>query len=102
ETTIITDCWAAYNRLSEYPEFNHLTVNHSLNFLNPNDSSIHTQTIESCWGHAKRTLKNQNDTTNISLEGYLYEIAFKREFQKFSCFNNFLLLLKHRLPNTVE
>ena len=31
-TTIITDCWRAYNDLA-YNEFNHLTVNHSLHFV---------------------------------------------------------------------
>lgn len=96
-TIIITDCWAAYNRLREYSDYEHLSVNHSLNFLNPDDSSIHTQTIESTWGHCKKKLKAQNGTANEMLEGYLYEYAFKREFTKMSCFNNFLLLLKDRI-----
>ncbi|KAG0440780.1 hypothetical protein DMUE_1500 [Dictyocoela muelleri] len=81
-TTIITDCWAAYNRFREYPDFTHLNVNHSLNFVNPVYSNIHTQTIESCWGHAKRRLKNQLGTYSVSLEGYLFEYAFKREFER--------------------
>ncbi|KAG0435012.1 hypothetical protein DMUE_4933 [Dictyocoela muelleri] len=42
ETIIIIDCWAVYNRIRECPEFTHLSVKHSLNFLNPEDSPIHT------------------------------------------------------------
>ena len=40
-TTIIQDCWKSYNCLSE-EDFTHLTVNHSLNFVDP-DSSSHTK-----------------------------------------------------------
>ncbi|KAG0439512.1 hypothetical protein DMUE_2383 [Dictyocoela muelleri] len=98
-TIIVTDCWAEYNRLREYLQFEHLTVNHSLNFLNPDDSEIHTQTIESCWGDCKKKLKNQHGTASNRLEGYLFEYAFKREFSKKDCFNNFILLLKRRLIN---
>src|SRR3569832_2845805 len=33
-TTFISDCWAAYNGISMLDgEFRHLTVNHSLNFV---------------------------------------------------------------------
>jgi hypothetical protein len=42
-TTIISDCWAAYNALSQDPGFSHLTVNHSLNFVSPDNPVVHTQ-----------------------------------------------------------
>ncbi|KAG0436998.1 hypothetical protein DMUE_3932, partial [Dictyocoela muelleri] len=98
----VTDCWRAYNRLREYSDFEHLTVNHSLNFLNPDDSSIHTQTIESCWNHCKKKLKMQHGTANELLEGYLYEYAFKRQFEKKACFNYFLIILKKRLRTSSD
>ncbi|KAG0442391.1 hypothetical protein DMUE_0300 [Dictyocoela muelleri] len=34
-TTIITDSWAAYNRLREYPDFTHMNVNHSISLSIP-------------------------------------------------------------------
>ncbi|KCZ80519.1 hypothetical protein H312_02081, partial [Anncaliia algerae PRA339] len=34
-STIITDCWPAYINISSLG-FNHLTVNHSENFIDPN------------------------------------------------------------------
>ncbi|KAF7685847.1 hypothetical protein CDIK_3404 [Cucumispora dikerogammari] len=96
-TTIITGCWSDYNRLREYPEFTRLSVNHSLNFLNPDDSAIHTQNIESSRGQCKSKLKTQNRTSSECLDGYLYEYAYKKKFSRTTCTNNFILLLKMRL-----
>ena len=37
-SSIYSDCWKAYNKLSQMGlNFNHQTVNHSQNFVNPND-----------------------------------------------------------------
>lgn len=38
--------WRAYTNLINQPGFQHLTVNHSLNFVNPQDPTAYTQTIE--------------------------------------------------------
>ena len=51
-TTIISDCWKAYDCLSD-EGFVHIKVNHSLNFVDP-ESGAHTNTIERRW----RDLKN--------------------------------------------
>lgn len=51
---IITIKYKAYDRLDE-KGYNHLTVNHSINFKNPKTGS-HNNTIESTWRHAKATL----------------------------------------------
>lgn len=48
-TKIITGKWKAYARaLSNMPNFYHDTANHSVNFVNPNYFSVHTQNIEDC------------------------------------------------------
>ena len=44
-STIISDQWKAYAKLSDIGFFHH-TVNHSKNFINPEADWIHTQTIE--------------------------------------------------------
>ena len=52
-TTIISDCWKAYNCLEE-EGYRHLTVNHSLNFVDPNNKATHTNNIERLWREAKK------------------------------------------------
>lgn len=43
-STIISDCWKAYNSLDK-EGFTHLTINHSVNFVDPN-SGAHTNSID--------------------------------------------------------
>ncbi|KAL7725768.1 hypothetical protein ACLKA6_017598 [Drosophila palustris] len=46
-STMISDCWKAYNCLAE-EGFVHQTVNHSKNFVDP-ETRAHTQNIERLW-----------------------------------------------------
>ena len=39
ETTIYSDCWSAYKALEMDKEYNHRTVNHSYNFVDPDDGT---------------------------------------------------------------
>ena len=50
-TTIISDCWKAYQYLTS-EGYTHLTVNHSINFVDP-DTGAHTNTIERRWRDTK-------------------------------------------------
>jgi hypothetical protein len=73
--------------------FNHETVNHTYNFVDPLDSDIHTQNIENCWSHAKRPIKNQFGTIGSNLEGYLQEFMFKKRFNGETRINNLIICL---------
>ncbi|GFX77756.1 DDE_Tnp_IS1595 domain-containing protein [Trichonephila clavipes] len=65
-TTIISDCWKGYNHDVLTAEgFNHLTVNHSLNFVDP-DTGAHTNTIESTWRHVKSRYPQYNRQNDAS------------------------------------
>ena len=93
ETRIVTDMWRSYNRLAgEYAE--HSQVNHSLNFVSPEDPMVHTQNIENRWLHAKKKLRNQFGTSAENLEGYLAEYAWRSRIEdKRKVFNEILILL---------
>ena len=52
-TTILFDCWKAYDCL-EREGYTHLTVNHSIEFKNPETGAC-TNTIESTWNAVKNS-----------------------------------------------
>ena len=55
-SVIVSDCWTAYNTLSE-EGYQHWRVNHSLNFVDPEDKAIHTQNIERLWRDVKEFVR---------------------------------------------
>ena len=56
-TYITTDQWESYESL-EINGFPHLTVNHTTNFVNP-ENGAHTQIIESSWNSWKNWLQKK-------------------------------------------
>jgi len=78
-TTIMSDCWKAYStKVLEDAGFNHLKVNHSMNFVDP-DTGAHTQTVERMWGSAKWRNKKQRGTKRDFMETYLAEFMCRQE-----------------------
>jgi len=47
-STIMNDEWAAYRQLPNFNNYTHMTVNHSVNFVNP-VTGANTKKIESNW-----------------------------------------------------
>ncbi len=81
-TTIITDCWGAYNDLEGYG-YNHLTVNHSdpdNPFINQK-TGANTQTIESAWRAMKRRIC-RGGVPRDELMGHLCEYLWQRYMKK--------------------
>ena len=71
-TTIISDCWSSYKCLSD-EGFQHLQVNHSYNFMDP-ETLVHTQNIESLWWQIKRQLPytfSRHDQLYLHLAEYM-------------------------------
>ena len=52
-------------------------VNHSVNFVDPRDSSVHTQKIESIWRVAKKKFKAMGGVDRKYLESYLTEFTWR-------------------------
>ncbi|CAI6345251.1 unnamed protein product [Macrosiphum euphorbiae] len=67
-TTIISDCWKAYNTLNN-EGYVHMTVNHRLHFKDP-ETGVHSNSIETSWRHAKASMSNYCRKKKI-FPGYL-------------------------------
>ena len=78
-TTIMSDCWRAYDCLS-LEGFVHQAANHSQNFVDP-DPGAHAQNVGRLWrdvrGGMPRRGRSQSEK---NLVGYLAEFLFKRKF----------------------
>ncbi|XP_068242337.1 uncharacterized protein [Palaemon carinicauda] len=72
--TIISDCWRAYNCLAE-EGFKHLTVNHSLHFVDP-QTQAHTNTVERKWRDVKNLVPKYGRRKKHFV-GYLATSYFK-------------------------
>lgn len=93
---ILSDKWAAYQSLSINSNFSYASVNHSLNFVSPDDPSVHTQNIENIWCHLKRKLRIQFGTSEDFFESYFFEFMWRKKvsFEAKDEFNAFILALK--------
>lgn len=74
-TIIFSDQWRAYSNIASLG-FEHYSVNHSLNFIDP-ISLVHTQNIESYWAKAKLRCKRMKGVYGLALSSYLNEWMFK-------------------------
>jgi hypothetical protein len=74
-TIIITDGWRGYLGLQAFG-YIHKTVNHSENFVNPNDRTVYTNTIERQWGILKQIIPNQThqDLRYTYLAEYIWKV----------------------------
>ena len=88
----MTDMWQAYNALP-----NHVTINHTLHFVDPQDPSVHTNTIEGTWGNCKTKFRAMHDTSDALFESYLQDYLFRRLFGD-NLYPTFLFWVKHYYP----
>ena len=69
----------AYFQLSNNAAYTHLTVNHSIHFVDPT-TGVHTQNIENTWMHVKHKQKKQGGFSRPLLNTYLQEFMWHQEF----------------------
>ena len=84
-TVIISDMWGAYANLANLG-YTHFQINHRQGFQRMDDHngqpiSVHTNTIEGLWKHAKEKYRAMNGTLAANFESYLYEFIFRRTFR---------------------
>ena len=104
---MITDYWVSIIDLGK--NFDHFTVNHKRNFLNPMDPSVHTQNIERFWRTLKTFLKNYSSQQfkHTNILNCLYEQMFKKidetkKFHFFICIINDLIKSDSSLDNLIN
>jgi transposase-like protein len=73
-TTIVSDCWSSYNRIPELEGYNfqHLTVNHSKNFVDPETGAC-TNKVERFWREIKDNIPRYG-RKGEHVESYLADI----------------------------
>lgn len=76
-STIISDCWKAYDCLGS-EGYQHLKVNHSLNFVDP-DTGAHTNRIERHWRDTKNLVPKYG-RRKAHFIGYLCVAYFKLHY----------------------
>ena len=78
-TTIHSDGWAAYNGIANLPvqpPYQHLVVNHSENFVDPQTGAC-TNTIECYWKNCKRRFKCMQGVHQRHLASHLDEFMWR-------------------------
>lgn len=88
-TTIMSDLWAAYNGMQNLPQYTHLTVNHSIQFINPVNGA-NTQKIESTWNQAKQRNKRHSGTARQMIDSYLCEFLWRKRVGARNSFDEIL------------
>ena len=81
--------------LPEYGFEDHKTVNHSLNFVDPDDPETHTQNIEAFWSTFKRKLRSQGFKNHAAqgVDDHFGEYMYKR-VNGFGCFEKYINEIK--------
>ena len=73
---LLSDEWRAYAKLKSLG-YNHMTIKHKDNFVDPNDPEVHTQNIENRWGVIKGFMKKHGRVSRISFSTRLKEIIWR-------------------------
>ena len=101
ESIVISDCWKAYSKLSQHFA-EHKQINHSLQFVDPNDKKVHTNTIESQWRVLKRNVLPRSGTSHKLMSSYFSMYCVQSRYldeESTPCpFKGFLELIKRAYP----
>lgn len=94
-TIIVTDQWRAYSAaLRDDETYEHRPVNHSINFVDPEDPSVHTQTIDGLWGHMKKFLRGKSGISKEQQSEFLIQFLWEHKIDKRKRINVLLSLFR--------
>lgn len=90
-TRVITDEWRSYRALGRYPMFRHRAVNHSVNFVDPNDPEVNTQLAENLNGRWKKAVRRKHGISDRRYKLHISEFMWRQRFgQRNRCFFNLI------------
>ena len=69
-----------YRALARFPEFRHRFVNHGVNFVDPQDRTLHTQTIEGKNGQWKEWVRRRHGIEDHILPRQIIEFNWRERF----------------------
>ncbi|KAK9752982.1 ISXO2-like transposase domain [Popillia japonica] len=94
---VVSDGWRAYNNLHEIGGgmYEHQVVIHEENFVDPEDTDIHTQNVENMWLKAKGKLRRQFGTSENLFPSYLHQFIWRNKCRNMNTFCAFLV----KMPN---
>ncbi|GAB1604318.1 hypothetical protein Ahia01_000713200 [Argonauta hians] len=95
---IISDGWAAYAQIENESVYKHDVIVHQSNFVDPNNTEIHTQSIENTWMRAKRKIRRQFGTSQRLFPSYLNEFLWRNRFRDGNLFFHFLVCVIEQYP----
>lgn len=76
-TTILTDGWRAYRTIAQRLGGQHTTINHTLHYVDPRNSLVHTNTVERRWRFMRQAIKCYREG---SLELHVLMAVFRATF----------------------
>ena len=74
----MSDLWKSYDCLQN-EGYQHLTVNHSLNFVDP-DTGVHMQGTENTWWGVKRSMPRTGTSKDL-FDSYLQEWLWRQHYK---------------------
>jgi len=95
-TTIWSDEWAAYRTLGQVG-YQHVTVNHSRFYVDPN-TGVHTNDIESRWNAAKKRFRQMFGVHREFIAEYLDEHMWRSRRPQSDYLHDFVDAISRRYP----
>ena len=96
-TVVYSDEWAAYHQLATTTGTIHLSVNHSIHFVDPL-TSTHTQGVEGMWSACKRMMREERTMNSKLFDTYLPEYMWRRKFGGPVAFGHILKHMVEQYP----
>jgi transposase-like protein len=96
-TFIMSDGWQSYNSIKNIDQgiYSHAVVVHQENFVQPANTGVHTQNIESLWGRVKRMIKMHGADDNL-VASYVAEAMWRESVRNENVFFSMLSLITQR------